>query len=196
MLKILEKFVEDAKKCTTKIAGPFALMDLYLIEKQLDTKDKSIKLTELCERWNWENKEVKQFLKSIADGEELDFVPELNIVRFNGTKKQAPAKKKITKNSAQEFYEDEIEDANDNLYTQFVHFLLGQNEIEKPFRMLKWDTKGQISFRKFQMLLDLSMNNINLIIDTCYAIENHYKQYKNFYLTLRQWLIRSTSNHS
>lgn len=87
-----------------------------------------------------------------------------------------------------EFYDSQIEDAKDELYSSFVKYIYGENDLGRPFdKLLKM--QDQIGYSQYLKLKQLSEEHGTKIYDKCKALENDKKgKYSSFYLTLNNWM--------
>ena len=87
------------------------------------------------------------------------------------------------------FYSTEIEKCADPHYQNFISFLYGANDVDRPLRMLSWK-KDQISYKMFEKLMHLTAGKVEILENVSYSIEASSKTYNNFYLTFRNWIKR------
>jgi len=87
-----------------------------------------------------------------------------------------------------EFYDLQIEEANDPMYELFVKFIYGANDLGRPLnKLLKM--QDQIGYKQYLKLKETSDETGRKIYDTCRDLENYTKKtYSSFYLTLNKWL--------
>jgi hypothetical protein len=89
------------------------------------------------------------------------------------------------------FYEDELSKIDDSSYRVFVEWLLGKNEIGRPFTKCL-TMQDQIGYPQYLHLKRLSQENGTKISDKIKDLENGFEKYKlkSLNLTLIAWMKR------
>ena len=90
------------------------------------------------------------------------------------------------------FYENELKNIDDQLYHKFVKWMLGENEINAPFKKCL-SLKNQIGYKQFQSLKAIARENNTSIQDKIKVLENRFDHYKpnSLTLTLNVWLKKN-----
>lgn len=89
------------------------------------------------------------------------------------------------------FYESELSKIDDSSYHSFVEWLLGKNEIGRPFEKCL-GMQDQIGYSQYLLLKRLSQENGTKISDKIRDLENGFEKYKkkSLNLTLVNWMKR------
>lgn len=91
------------------------------------------------------------------------------------------------------FYDSEIEKSKGmekiDLYGNYVSFLFGNNELDRPLRKcLKMN--DQIKYKRFTDLLEIAVKNKKSLSQITLDIENHKKGYESLSRSLGNWLSK------
>jgi hypothetical protein len=140
-------------------------------------------LRRLDERKNKSDKARESVLKRWNDTNEIRTKYERN------TKKRK--EKKDIYISYHEFYTSELSKIEDTSYHSFVEWLLGKNEIGRPFEKCL-GMQDQIGYSQYLLLKRLSQENGTKISDKIRDLENGFEKYKkkSLNLTLVNWMKR------
>jgi len=106
--------------------------------------------------------------------------------------KQRANKGQQSKNSKEykEEYNRYISESDDQTYHAFVKYLLGDNEVKKPFKKCL-SLNDQITPDNFKLLMDKYPKDlIKLKINAMENTKNLLTRYSSFYRTLNNWCIK------
>ncbi len=126
--------------------------------------------------------DVNEFIQGASKG--------LHSPTGNGNGIDKVIKEPVTKYKYSEFYDSEIEKANDETYTKFVKWIFGSNAMERPFTNVL-SLKEQMSYNNFKALT--SKYDRELIKDKIESLENSTNYTKNrvsLYMTIDKWCKR------
>lgn len=169
----------------------------------------------LSKRWKWSRNKVERWLRELETSNQIvrqksNITTLITIVNYelyqgNGNAKGKPKSKPDGKADGKAdghkqegkegkeviysaFYDSEIEKNPDVLYLNFVKFLFGDNDLERPFsKLLKMN--DQISYKKYLRLKESSELYGTKIFETCRNLDNYTKKnYSSLYTTLSSWL--------
>jgi len=93
---------------------------------------------------------------------------------------------------SKEFYLAEREKTENTSFHFFVDYLLGKNELNRPFSKIL-NMKDPIGHLRFEELQTLAAEHNTKIMDKVRGIENHKTQYASFNLTLTNWIKKENN---
>lgn len=93
---------------------------------------------------------------------------------------------------SKEFYLAERTKTDNASFHFFVDYLLGKNELNRPFSKIL-NMKDPIGHLRFEELQTLAAEHNTKIMDKVRGIENHKTQYASFNLTLTNWIKKENN---